>query len=500
MILDKDNIERLLPTAGTADVTFCVKGQKRMRKMNGTMAALVLALGAGFANADTVATADFTKSPGKLKPALHSTSWATRAYPRGFINDDEAIRSLKQHAFRTHDAPLCNPGQHVVDTHEMFPLMHLDAKDPKNYVFKPTDHYLEINFALGMKCLYRMGSSIEHTGDWGYNTLNPKDHAKYAEVLAGIIRHYTKGWGDGFQWGDRFVGWELFNEPDVAACWRGTKDEFIDLFITCLRRIKSEFPELRVGGPAFGWLNEKYMRDLLRACKKAGVSPDFISWHLYADSPLKVLGLPEKARRICDEEGFSSCELVMDEWHYLPNGSWNGIQGATSPDMVQRVQEGVTGVKGIDSAVFTIQVETGFHDTPLAESYYYGAGYDGCWGYVDRYRRFEKVFYAVRMVGEMMSACEDRALCTVANSRYSAFGAWTKDRKGAQLVITDFRGTEQVLDVEVRGLEKAKRVTVKVLDDAHDFVPTKNFDWHAGKLSLVKSDRRSVAFLVEFEL
>jgi hypothetical protein len=345
-----------------------------------------------------------------------------------------------------------------------------------------------------------MGSSIEHTGNWGYNTLNPKDHAKYAEVLAGIVRHYTKGWADGYAWGDRFLGWELFNEPDITPCWRGTKPQFIDLFVTCLKRIKSEFPEARVGGPAFGWLNEGYMRDVLRACKKAGVAPDFIAWHRYADTPAEVLSTPARARRICDEEGFPKCELVLDEWHYLLNGSWNGIQGATSPDMVQRAQEGVTGIKNIDSAVFTIQVEQGFHDTPLTESYYYGSGFTGNWGYVDNYRRFAKVYYAMRMMGEMTAACEDRATCTVANERYSAFGAWAKDRRSAQLTVTDYRGTEKTLEVAVKGLEKAKRVSVKVLDDTRDFIPTKDFDWHDGKLTLVKQDRRSAAFLVTFEL
>lgn len=57
-----------------------------------------------------------------------------------------------------------------------------------------------------------------------------------------------------------------------------------------------------------------------------------------------------------------------------------------------------------------------------------------------------------------------------------------------------------MLEVAVKGLEKANRVAVKVLDDTRDFIPTKDFDWHAGKLTLVKADRRSVAFLVTFEL
>ena len=447
-------------------------------------------LSASLALSDVVATADFTQSPGKLRPTLHSTSWATRIKPRGPTNDDEAIRSLKQYAFRTHDAPLCNVGQHVVDTHEIFPLMHLDANDPWNYVFKPTDHYLEVNFALGLKCLYRLGSSIEHTGpSWGYNTVNPKDHAKYAEVLAGIVRHYTRGWGDGYEWGERFTGWELFNEPNVANCWRGTKDEFLDLFVTCLKRLKREFPDLRIGGPAFGWVDEPYMRELLRACKAAGVAPDFLSWHSYSDSPYQVLELPAKARKICDEEGFPECGLVLNEWHYLLKGDFKSLK---------QPQDGPSGMKNIDSAVFTLQVETGFHDTPLDESYYYGCGYDGDYGYKEKDGRYAKVYYPVRAVGEMMATCEDRAVCTTADRRCGVFGAWTKDRRGAQLFVSDFRGPEMTLAVGIKGLEAMTNATVSVLDGWHDFAPAKGFTWKDGMLTLEKYEPGSAAFHVVF--
>lgn len=443
------------------------------------------------------ATFDFTTSPGKVRPALHGASWISRSYPRGLTNDDKAIAALKLDSFRTHDAPLVNSGQHIVDTHEIFPLMHLDASDPRNYVFKPTDHYLELNFALGMKCLYRLGTSIEHTGDWGYNTLNPPDHEQYAEVLAGIVRHYTRGWADGYRWADRITHWELFNEPDVAPCWRGTREEFIHLYVTCLKRLKTEFPELTIGGPGFGSFFS-FGRELLRACREAGVKPDFVAWHYYGSNPFNILAQPAQVKAIAAEEGFPELELGIDEWHYVYNNSWAGVQSAPTAEIARRAREGRESATGIDSAAFTVQVETGFHDTPLAKSHYYGSGYAGIWGYADRFGRFNKNYYAMQATGELMADCEERATVRTANRRLSGFGAWTKDRKGASLLMTDFRGEERALVLKVTGIPLEARPRVRLLDDGHDLVEWTDFTWKDGVLTLRKAEPGSVVFAVDF--
>ena len=461
-------------------------------------------LAAGTVPSGMDASSDFSQSPGKLKPELHSASWVVRASPRTMDGDDEALKPLHLTAFRTHDAPLVSSGQRIVDTHFIFPLMHLDANDPKSYFFGPTDHYLELQFALGMKCWYRLGTSIEHTGGWGCNTLNPPDHAKYAEVLAGIVRHYTKGWANGRKWGDRMQYWELFNEPDIAACWRGTKPQFIDLFVTCLKRLKTEFPELKVGGPAFGWANVGYLRELLKACKAANVKPDFISWHSYGQQPVHVLDQPAQMQKVCAEVGFGDCELVMNEWHFLPNGKWKGIQGGTYQEKLAQ-RTGPRGISSAMSAAFTVQVETGFHDTPLSQSYFYGSGYNGMWGYADGYGRFNKVYYAMKLMGEMMADCEDRSANADRrlDSTVRSFGAWTKDRTGARLIVSDCGGKRgkdaKTLKVAVKGLDSHAVAAVAVLDETRDLVADTNCCTFAnGVLSLTKADAESAVFVVDF--
>ena len=208
---------------------------------------------------------DFAAQRGEVNPRLHGSHFCPRyaASSANVEKDVAALSKLNLAAWRSHDAPLVAGGQRVVDTHFIFPLLHLDPKDPKNYFFKATDNLLApVQEACKMKVFYRLGTSIEHTSNKNAtNTLNPQDHVKYAEALAGIVRHYTRGWADGFNWDIEY--WELFNEPNIKPCWRGTRDEFIDLFVTCLKRLKGEFPELKIGGPALAWLDEPFTRELL---------------------------------------------------------------------------------------------------------------------------------------------------------------------------------------------------------------------------------------------
>ena len=349
---------------------------------------------AGFAVGDDVgAYADFGASAGAMRPRLHAASWAPRTSHRGIVNDDDDLRALNLHAYRTHDAPLVCTGQRVVDTHFVFPLMHLDANDPKNYVFEPTDHLFDLVEGVGMKILYRLGTSIEHTGDdWGFNTLNPPDHEKYAEVLAGIVRHYVKGWGGGRPRAS-IEAFELFNEPDCGPCWRGTGEEFAHLFVTCLKRLKSEFPKVKVGGPAFCFFSKEIWEPLLEACRDAGIAPDFLSWHYYGNDIEAIVAQTAIVRAYLDKHGFAECETMINEWHFMPDGGWGDLRG--TPERIRRGHEGRGGINGIDSAAFTAAVESRFHDTSLDSSFYYGCGFDGDWGYRTQYRALNKTYFAM---------------------------------------------------------------------------------------------------------
>ena len=170
--------------------------------MNGVILSLAAAVAVNF-NAET----------GRIRPELHSSGFGPQICSCPQENID-AIRAMGFKASRTHDWALINPNERVCDYFHLFPLMHLDAKDPKNYVFGPTDYLLKrTREEVGHDIFYRLGTSIEHSGaKVHFNSLIPEDFDKVAEIFAGTVRHYNCGWADGHRWNIRY--WEIWNEPD----------------------------------------------------------------------------------------------------------------------------------------------------------------------------------------------------------------------------------------------------------------------------------------------
>ena len=448
---------------------------------------------------------DFSKVAGAVRPALHASGFGPRLTGRD-VSKGADLRALNLSAARTHDWALVDRGQRVCDTHFIFPLMRLDPKDPSNYYFKPTDELLRRTRDMGLGVFYRLGTSIEHTGDVFFNTAVPEDDDKYAEVLAGIVRHYTRGWADGFKWDIRY--WEIWNEPDgIKNMWRmpgpdgkdpqKMRERFIRFYVTVLRRLKSEFPEQKVGGPALCSYDEEYFEPLLVACRDAGVAPDFISWHEYGNQPDKVLAVPAKARALCDQLGFVKTELVVNEWHYLPHDSaWVDYAGTKA--VRDRLWKGPTGQNGVDSAVYTLSILSGYHATPLDQAYFYGCGRDGAWGYMNQDGTFNKTYYALKMFGRIVASCERYVASESARDGLRLFGAKGKVGCDDMLLVADFRGRERLLEIAVDGLPDC--VTVReayALDGESDMLPVQ-VGFRDGKLTIVKRDLNSSAYLVIF--
>ena len=444
--------------------------------------------------ASRMATVDFGAATGKVNKWLHCAGWGPRSYPRSLENDDAALKALNLTAGRTHDWALVNDGQRIVDTQYLFPLMNQDPSNPGNYVFEPTDHVLELAQNIGLKIFYRLGTSIEHTGDWSFNANNPKDHAKYAEALAGIVRHYTQGWGNGFKWD--IQNWEIYNEPNIKPCWRGTKEEFLDLYVTSLKRLKSEFPHLSIGGPAFAGCPMDYMKDLLAACRSAGVAPDFMSWHYYGQNPSDLVAQPAKVRKLLDEMGFPKCRTVINEWHYIV--SWDGIHGASSVERIKKAHSGPSAHNGIDSAVFNLAVLAGFQNTCLDQAYYYGSGARGNWGYKDGLGLFNKSYYSLKLFGEIVAGYADKVAAMTPAPSVTVFAAKSADGRKGCLLVADYRGRGR-LAVDVKGVAHPKNVKAVVLDHTRDLEPVV-VDWKDGRLTLPRKDANSAAFLVTFDL
>lgn len=197
---------------------------------------------------------------------------------------------------RIHDASFYEGygGEYTVDVHRIFRNFDADEEDPASYDFEMTDQYLQDIESVGTKVFYRLGSRIEHGKKVG--TYPPVDFFKWARICEHIIRHYTEGWSNGFFMDIEY--WEIWNEPDCRnsdgsnPCWQGTDEQFVDFFVTALKHLKTCFPHLKIGGPAFctAW-NDAFNDMLFDEIKKNNISLDFYSFHAYCDTPQGIFPL-----------------------------------------------------------------------------------------------------------------------------------------------------------------------------------------------------------------
>ena len=463
---------------------------------------------------------DFASQTGPIRPEIHSSGFG----PTICSQTAPALEDLKSMGFksaRTHDWALINPNQRVCDYFHLFPLMHHDAKDPKNYVFGPTDHLLKrTREEMGADVFFRLGTSIEHSGNKvHFNAVIPDDFDKVAEVFAATVRHYNHGWANGYKWGLKY--WEIWNEPDgLRTMWfppegieasdmkvdsavrKKCRAQFVAFFVTALKRLKSEFGDtIKVGGPAFSAMNDVFYTDwldvLLTGCREAGVAPDFVSWHGYARDPMRFVHEADYVRKVCDSYGFPKCELIINEWHYFgENYGWADLQNCSDPAVKARIWDGPDSHNGIRSACFTLATLANLERSKVSQAFYYGCRHTGAWGFKDEMQRKYKVFYALKLFGDIL---RDYTLICDCRSEGSVtlFPVTRPDgRKG--LLVADYGGAARKIEIEVKGVPAGAKAEGKVLDHTHDLV-SHAVSFADGKLVLVKPDFHSAAFFVEFD-
>lgn len=119
---------------------------------------------------------------------------------------------------------------------------------------------------------------------WSYP---PKDYGKWSELISEWVRHSIARYGKGEveSW-----YWEVWNEPDISY-WRGTPEEYDELYDYAAEGVKRALPTARVGGPATtGPGNPKaaaFLQHFLEHCAQGrnyatghtGAPLDFVTFH-----------------------------------------------------------------------------------------------------------------------------------------------------------------------------------------------------------------------------
>lgn len=468
--------------------------------------AIFLVVSAAAFAASAAITVDFSNATAKFRPALHSSGYAPAFQRAHMAKWDAKIKEMNFDYVRTHDLGLVNDGSRAFDVQYMFPLMHLDPKDPKNYFFATTDFMVDFQHAIGQKTFFRLGTSIEHTGLVHFAAEIPKDFDKMAEVFAGTVRHYVKGWGDPEGKVRPIEYWEIWNEPDGSNnMWSFNggiddsnpknnrnaerRDLFVEFFVKVLKRLKSEFPDLKIGGPALCSMREDWFRPILKACRAAGVRPDFLSWHCYSNDPDSMFKMVDAADKMCKEEGFDGLEFIINEWHFYCKAGWGANAACRAPD----------NMNDINSACYSLTVLSRLQTSRYDQAYFYGCRFDGNWGFKDyNSGELNKNFYAMKAFGKIKRDCTDICASASTDKDVTAFAAKSADGKRAMLLVTDYNGREMRIPVSVKGADGVKKVSARVLSFEKNLEPI-NVKLKDGRLTLAKPDAYSAAFLVTFD-
>jgi xylan 1,4-beta-xylosidase len=292
---------------------------------------------------------DFAAPAGDIRP-LHGINKGP-LHANGLIEVTEAHKRLKIPFTRLHDCHHPNPD--VVDIHTIFPNPSADPSRPESYDFRATDEYLAAVRATGAQIIYRLGESIEH-GTVKRFVHPPADPVHWAEICAGIVRHYNEGWADGHRYGIRY--WEIWNEPENRpVMWTGSDARFLELYKVTALRLRKEFPTIKIGGVAFGYYGKfdgtrlepsDFCLSFLNLCRRDSLPLDFFSWHCYTDQPGELVARARAVRSLLDSINFQKTESHLNEWNYLPDGKWDVVSRTAPPEVRQRAADRMTGAPG----------------------------------------------------------------------------------------------------------------------------------------------------------
>lgn len=283
---------------------------------------------------------DFTNIIGTIKP-MHGVG-----QPPFYGANFSMFHYLKEAGIpfsRLHDVGGAYGGNVYVDIPNIFRDFNADPADPAAYDFSFTDLLITELIKNDVEPFFRLGVTIENYHSIrAYRIFPPTDNLKWAKICEGIIRHYTEGWADGYHYNIRY--WEIWNEPDNRPdidknpMWKGTKEEFFDLYKVASIYLKSRFPHLKIGGYGScgfyaigdgGHISAAnssprteyfitFFEEFLAFVRDNECPLDFLSWHSY-DNVEKNIIFAMYARQRLDEFGFTDTETSCNEWNPEPH-------------------------------------------------------------------------------------------------------------------------------------------------------------------------------------
>lgn len=159
------------------------------------------------------------------------------------------------------------------------------------YSFFNADQICDFLLSIGMKPFMElsfMPSTLSSGGDIVFhykgNITPPRDYNAWATLINKLVQHWVTRYSI-----EKVSEWffEIWNEPNLAAFWTGTQQDYFTLYQHSAKAIKDVHTSLKVGGPATA--ENAWIPEFVDFCEKNAVPVDFISTHHY---PTDAFGKP----------------------------------------------------------------------------------------------------------------------------------------------------------------------------------------------------------------
>lgn len=398
---------------------------------------------------------NFSETYGKIKPFNAINNGPVRSL-RG-INNMESWKDLNIPYGRLHDTSFQN--EWLVDVHRIFRNPDADETNPDNYIFAPTDKYIATMLEVGTIPYFRLGASIEHSHKFG--TYPPKDYMKWSRICEHIIRHYTEGWADGFEYDIKY--WEIWNEadndnPSGNPCWQGTREEFFELFATSCKYLQEKFPNLKIGGPAIAtFWHREWCDEFFKYISEREIKPDFISYHRYRNTPEDFREYVREANAVMEKYGYGDVETHLNEWGY--------IRGWSGEDFIHSVKS----TKGIKGASFVTAIWSVLHPEKLDMMMYYDGrpcAFNGL--FETTYLTPLKTYYAFKAY-DLLSELGNAVKTEFDGGTYAIAAT---NGKHSALLFTYFteadNAVDKLVELDLSSLPRGGLLELYVLDEEHD--------------------------------
>ena len=322
---------------------------------------------------------DFSKTLGKIKP-MHGVGQPP--FEGIDFSMCDYLAEARVPYSRLHDVGGHYGGFIFADVPNIFRDFSADETAPESYDFAFTDILITNLVSRGVEPFFRLGVTIENFRSVrAYRIDPPSDYGKWARICEHIIRHYTEGWANGFEYSINY--WEIWNEPDnyetpeENQMWTGSPEDYYRLYDVASKHLKSCFPHLKIGGYAscgfyaitgsdnsFGACSPRmqffvdFFNGFMDYIVKNNCPLDFFSWHSYSSVEDNVRWAGYVRKRL-DDAGYTSAEHSLNEWNCCPQLCGSLRHAALTAGMILALQK-----TSLDSAMF--------YDARLGTSIYGG--------------------------------------------------------------------------------------------------------------------------------